>query len=75
MIEPADQAAQRRIGHRFVPVVEDGSERLLLRKGRQHRAQDGRHPQQGRQLLSKPMLPNAAKIIRTIIRTQKRMIT
>jgi hypothetical protein len=26
-------------------------------------------------LLSNPMLPNAAKIIRTIIPTQKRMIT
>ena len=46
MVEPADQAAQRRVGHGFVPVVESGIERLFMLERREHRAQDGRHPQQ-----------------------------
>jgi len=53
MVEAADQAAQRRIGHGFVPVVESGIERLFMLQRREHRAQDGRHPQQRRKTSAK----------------------
>ena len=46
MIESDGKAAQSCVGHRFVPVVEHGVERFFAPERRQHRAQDGRHPQQ-----------------------------
>jgi hypothetical protein len=45
-IEPADKAAQRRISHRFVPVIEDAFERFFTLEGGQHRTQNRRHPEQ-----------------------------
>jgi hypothetical protein len=45
MFEGAGEAAQRRIGHSLVPMVKSGGERFLAIEHRNHRAEDGRHPQ------------------------------
>ena len=46
MIEAVDQGEQRRVGHRFIPVIESGAERLLAPHGADDGAEDDRHPQQ-----------------------------
>ena len=46
MIEAADQGKQGRVGHRLVPVIESGAERLLAPHGADDGAEDDRHPQQ-----------------------------
>jgi hypothetical protein len=46
MVEPADKAAQRRVSHRFIPVIEGAFERVFTLEGRQHRTQNRRHPEQ-----------------------------
>jgi hypothetical protein len=53
LFEPADQAAQRRVGHRFIPVIENAFERFVMLKGRQHCAQDRGHPKQDGQASAK----------------------
>ena len=45
MFEGAGETAQRRIGHGLVPMVKNGGERFLAIERRNHRAQDGGHPQ------------------------------
>src|ERR1700731_4684836 len=46
VIEAADQGKQRRIGYRFVPVIENRAERRLPPHGADDGAEDDRHPQQ-----------------------------
>jgi hypothetical protein len=49
-----DQTAQRCVGYRFVPVIEDRCQRLFTLERGQRRTQDGRHQQQQQQALVKP---------------------
>jgi hypothetical protein len=58
LAEPTDQAAQRRIGHRFIPVIKDRVERSLAPHGAYDGAEDRRHPQQRRKASAEA---NAAK--------------
>jgi hypothetical protein len=53
MVEPADKAAQRRVSHRFIPVIEDACERFFTFEGGQHRTQNRRHPEQDGQAPAK----------------------
>ena len=46
MVESADQAAQRRVGHHFIPVVENLVERRLASDRADDGAENGSHPQQ-----------------------------
>ena len=46
MIEAGDQGEQRRVGHRFIPVIESGAERLLALHDADDGAEDDRHPRQ-----------------------------
>lgn len=46
VVESADQAAQCRVGHRFIPVIEGCVERSLALDGADDGAEDSGHPQQ-----------------------------
>jgi len=58
LVEPADQAAQRRIGHRFIPMVKNIVEWRLTPHHPYDDAEDRRHPQQRRKASAEA---NAAK--------------
>src|ERR1700687_2825309 len=45
-IEAADQGKQGRVGHRFIPVIENNAERRLAPHGADDGAEDDGHPQQ-----------------------------
>src|SRR5665213_180958 len=47
-MEYGGEAAERRIGRGFVPVIESGAEGRLAPDGADHSAEDGGHPQQRR---------------------------
>src|ERR1700742_4395011 len=53
-IECDDQAAQRRVTDRLVPVIDDRSEWLFALEDRQHHAQPNGHQEQERQDLIEP---------------------
>jgi len=54
MVECDDQAAQRYVSDRLVPVVNDRRERLFALQHCQYCAQDGGHQEQKHQDLVKP---------------------
>src|SRR6266849_7195219 len=58
LVESTDQAAQRRIGHRFIPMVENIVEWRLTPHHPYGDAEDRRHPQQRRKASAEA---NAAK--------------
>ena len=48
VMECNGEAAERRIGRGFIPVIERGVEQRLAPDGADHGAEDGGHPQQRR---------------------------
>src|SRR5665811_2313021 len=65
MIEAGDQGEQRRVGHRFIPVIESGAERLLALHDADDGAEDDRHPQQrGKAMLTSVARAHLAKLDR-----------
>jgi len=75
LVEPADQAAQRRIGHRFIPMVKNIVEWRLTPHHPYDDAEDRRHPQQRRKASAEANAASVAKKTRMIMRRQKRTIT
>src|SRR5260370_5224654 len=65
LVEPTDQAAQRRIGHRFIPMVENLVEWRLTPHHPYDGAEDRGHPQQRCKASAEA---NAAKIGRASCR-------
>jgi hypothetical protein len=74
-MEAADQGEQSRVRHRFIPVIENRAERSLALELAMTPLRTMDIHSNAARLLPKPMLPNAAKITRTIIRRKKRTST
>ena len=69
LVESADQAAQRRVGHRFIPVVENHVERWFALDRADDGAEDGRPSTAARQGSCRSRCcRSAAKTTRMIIR-------
>jgi hypothetical protein len=54
MVEPDREAAQSRVSHHFVPVIENGGERYFAPDDGERRAQQGGHTKQRDKASAKP---------------------